>query len=86
LWAPPKAAHVAKLIRRRRISLKRDNHPPRAFSLYKTFGFKKTMVKQGNYYLRFGFKKPMVKQGNYYLRFGFKKPMVKQGNYYLRFI
>ena len=27
LWAPPKAANVAKLIRRRRISLKRDNHP-----------------------------------------------------------
>jgi hypothetical protein len=26
LWAPPKAANVAKLIRRRRISLKRDNH------------------------------------------------------------
>jgi hypothetical protein len=29
LWAPPKAANVAKLIRRRRISLKRDNHPQR---------------------------------------------------------
>ena len=26
LWAPPKAANVAKLIRRRRISLKHDNH------------------------------------------------------------
>ena len=27
LWAPPKAANVAKLIHRRRISLKRDDHP-----------------------------------------------------------
>jgi hypothetical protein len=27
LCAPPKAANVAKLIRQRRISLKRDNHP-----------------------------------------------------------
>jgi hypothetical protein len=26
LWAPPKAVNVAKLIHRRRISLKRDNH------------------------------------------------------------
>jgi hypothetical protein len=32
LWAPPKAANVAKLIRRRRISLKRDNHPPTLLS------------------------------------------------------
>jgi hypothetical protein len=44
LWEPP-TANVAKLIRLRHISLKRDHHPPRAFRLYKTLGFKKTMVK-----------------------------------------
>jgi len=37
--------NVAKLICRRRIILKRDHHPPRAFRLYKTFGFKKPWSK-----------------------------------------